>query len=1742
MSAQGNAEEQTGASNASNTSFGQKPSLKGPLTVDVEVAQRGLAAHVASMARDQGSGASPEPSAEAEFAIHTHSVEFRNFTKEEQAKADALFEYVDPPKYTGKSFGLLGVDNPLRAMCIKINDSQVFENVVVALIGINCLILALTDPLKGDNEGRNKIVSDSEPVFTAFFLVEFAIKVVAMGFVLGDGTYLKDGWNILDFIVVVASVISFGSDAIPGASAIRTIRVLRPLRTVSAVPGMRVLVRTMIGVVPMMANVALVCLFLFFVFGILGMQLFMGTLSKRCHEIEYVPNSTAWASEPKVLDIGDDTRICTNESYHWSGRHCGEGQICLDWRNPDRNVPGNPNMGITSFDNFLWSCLTIFQCITLEGWTPIMYWAMDATSGWAFLYFVLLVFLGGFFVLNLALAVITDTYDGEQATEDESAARAKEEEERLELENQMEEEKKAAAKAAAIAAARGGSPDAKGNPTTPNADGSKGEQAGRKRKNHTALTVPEVDILDDGQPKPFDIGALCKQVIDQPAFERVIVAAIILNTLFLSMEYHGMSKTFRTVLDNMNLVLTILFALEAALKILGLGINEYIKDRFNCFDVVVVIISIVELLASGSGSLGALRAFRILRVMKLVRSWVSLRKFLATMWRAVAELGNFTFIVFLVIFVFSLLGMQMFGGKMGTGDDLPRHNFDSFLWALVTVFQILTGEDWNAVMYDGVAGTSDVSVIYFILLLLIGNFVVVNLFVAILLSEFGTGDKDDDDLDSDDELDEEEEAEMNKYAPQFAHLNMFGRDTTGTTEDMWQEWADMKYTRPGLHRWELLFLAVFDDREGIDAAKVEYAQQTERIQRRETKAMERAKAAVDARENGGNGDTANGLPLSDNPLFESDGTVQPTPPAGDEDKAKPEIGPMEGALGEMRLEDRCPKTFGFLERNNPVRMFCFRLADDKRFEYVVMMMIVVSSIIMATESPRTMENESTVKALEAIDAVFTTIFALEMIIKLAAIGIARHPGSYCADPWNFLDGFIVVLSIVSMPLESLNLGWVRAVRTIRVLRPLRVISRVPELKLVVNALLRSVPGLGNVLFVSLLFWLIFGILAMQLFMGKYHRCDDGTEDNPAIELDQPECEAAGHQWKNADMNFDNIGKAMLTLFEMSTTEGWTAVMYDGVDAVDVGKAPRRNYNEAMALFFLGFMIIGSFFIINLFIGIILDNFSALSREQNESGESGGIFLTKEQKVWVSAHRKLLRVNTVPPPAPPTNPLRMLAYDIASRSEFEFAILMAIVLSTICMAMEHRGMSDSFTTGLLVIDIFFSSIFIAEAVIKIGAYGGAYFSENWNRFDFIVVCGSIFGFISGAGSANFLRVFRLARVFRLVKRLKGLRVLFGTLVTSLPTLGNIGALLLLLCFVYAVLGMNLFGKIKENGELNDHVNFRTFGRSLLVLLRMATGEAWNSIMYSCMITDDCNSDADCGRDPETGEWNCCGNNGAPMYFASYVILGSFLTLNLLIAVVLENFSATKDDEELQVTDEDLTSFKMSWLQLDPDGSGFVQLTDMPKLIKKVPPPLGLGNLSVSRAEIFEFQRALSVPARQHVLYYQEALQAMICRHLKVDINGLPKQVREKVQKQLRIRRLAQQRALITDRTSQYTQADFARLRVPTLSPPPAKPETAGEGDKDALEAEDEMFCINHYFAIMRLQAAVRGFLHRKRMKEAQSHGSVMREVRSANVVAAHVVKLLREASDEAAQAVDELKLETAPEGGQGEAEAEAEAES
>lgn len=178
---------------------------------------------------------------------------------------------------------------------------------------------------------------------------------------------------------------------------------------------------------------------------------------------------------------------------------------------------------------------------------------------------------------------------------------------------------------------------------------------------------------------------------------------------------------------------------------------EYLSDKMNYLDGSVVLLSLVELaFLDGGGSLSAFRTvrifrtFRVLRVARLLRSLQSMQIIIGVIGRSIGSFVYLALLLLLFIFIYSLLGMQMFGGQFNFTDGVPRGNFDSFHNAFVTVFIVLTMENWQVVLYDGMRSSVGgvVSSIYFISWIFIGNFMLLNLFLAILLDSFAEEEED----------------------------------------------------------------------------------------------------------------------------------------------------------------------------------------------------------------------------------------------------------------------------------------------------------------------------------------------------------------------------------------------------------------------------------------------------------------------------------------------------------------------------------------------------------------------------------------------------------------------------------------------------------------------------------------------------------------------------------------------------------------------------------------------------------------------------------------------------------------------------------------------------------------------------------------------------------------------------------------------------------------------------------------
>jgi len=189
----------------------------------------------------------------------------------------------EPNELCKSSLGILGRDNPIRKSALYITNFRWFERAVLLAIVSTSVILAMEKYYPGEeNSWQNKLQRLTDLPFTILFALECAIKVAAVGFVKGPKSYMRDAWNWLDFLVVISGLISAVSGGGQDFVFLRTIRVLRPLRTLSAMPGMRKLVNTIFLSLPGLKDVILLAVFFHVTFGILGLHFWGGVLHRRC--------------------------------------------------------------------------------------------------------------------------------------------------------------------------------------------------------------------------------------------------------------------------------------------------------------------------------------------------------------------------------------------------------------------------------------------------------------------------------------------------------------------------------------------------------------------------------------------------------------------------------------------------------------------------------------------------------------------------------------------------------------------------------------------------------------------------------------------------------------------------------------------------------------------------------------------------------------------------------------------------------------------------------------------------------------------------------------------------------------------------------------------------------------------------------------------------------------------------------------------------------------------------------------------------------------------------------------------------------------------------------------------------------------------------------------------------------------------------------------------------------------------
>uniref|UniRef100_A0A8B9E226 Sodium channel protein n=1 Tax=Anser cygnoides TaxID=8845 RepID=A0A8B9E226_ANSCY len=1617
---------------------------------------------------------------------------------------------------------------------------------IMCTILTNCVFMTMSNPPDW--------TKNVEYTFTGIYTFESLIKILARGFCLEGFTFLRDPWNWLDFsVILMAYVTEFVN--LGNVSALRTFRVLRALKTISVIPGLKTIVGALIQSVKKLSDVMILTVFCLSVFALIGLQLFMGNLRNKClqwppdnstFEISVISyfNSTMdengtfvnttvstfnWKDYIEdethfyILEGQRDALLCGNSS---DAGQCPEGYICV-------KAGRNPNYGYTSFDTFSWAFLSLFRLMTQDFWENLYQLTLRAAGKTYMIFFVLVIFLGSFYLINLILAVVAMAYEEQnQATMEEAEQKEAEFQQMLEqLKKQQEEAQATAAVAAASVASRdfsgvGGlgellessseasklsSKSAKerrnrrkkrrqkemseaedkgdidkfpksesedsirrksfrlsteGNQltyekrfTSPHQSllsirgslfsprrnsktsifsfrgrakdiGSENDFAddehstlednesrrdslfvpnrhGERRNSNisqasmssrmvpalpangkmhstvdcngvvslvggpstltspTGQLLPEViiskpaittgttteteirkrrlssyqismEMLEDSaaRQRAMSIASILTNTMEEleesrqkcppcwyrfantfliwdcwspwlkvkhvvnlvvmdPFVDLAITICIVLNTLFMAMEHYPMTEQFSSVLSVGNLVFTGIFTAEMVLKIIAMDPYYYFQEGWNIFDGIIVSLSLMELGLANVEGLSVLRSFRLLRVFKLAKSWPTLNMLIKIIGNSVGALGNLTLVLAIIVFIFAVVGMQLFGKsykecvcKISSDCVLPRWHMHDFFHSFLIVFRVLCGE-WIETMWDcmEVAGQT-MCLIVFMLVMVIGNLVVLNLFLALLLSSFSSDNlaaTDDDnemnnlqiavariqkgidyikkkiqefiqkafvrkqkaleEIKALEELNKKKDSCISNHtAVEISKDLNYLKDGNGTTSGVGTGSSVEKYAidendymsfinNPGLT--VTVPIAVGEsDFENLNTE--EFSSESD---------MEESKQKLNASSS-------------------SEGSTVDIAPPGEGEQA--EIEPEEALEPEACFTEGCVQKFPCCQVSIEdgkgkiwwnLRKTCYSIVEHNWFETFIVFMILLSSGALAFEDIY-IEQRKTIKTmLEYADKVFTYIFILEMLLKWVAYGFQI----YFTNAWCWLDFLIVDVSLVSLIANALGyseLGAIKSLRTLRALRPLRALSRFEGMR--------------------------------------------------------------------------------------ATFKGWMDIMYAAVDSRDVEDQPKYEDNLYMYLYFVIFIIFGSFFTLNLFIGVIIDNFN-----QQKKKISQDIFMTEEQKKYYNAMKKLGSKKPQKPIPRPVNKFQGMVFDFVTKQVFDISIMILICLNMVTMMVETDDQSKEMETILSRINLVFIVLFTGEFVLKLISLRHYYFTIGWNIFDFVVVILSIVGMFLAEMiekyfvSPTLFRVIRLARIgriLRLIKGAKGIRTLLFALMMSLPALFNIGLLLFLVMFIYAIFGMSNFAYVKREVGIDDMFNFETFGNSMICLFQITTSAGWDGLLAPILNSGkpDCDPDK---PHPGSSVKGDCGNPSVGIFFfVSYIIISFLVVVNMYIAVILENFSVATEESAEPLSEDDFEMFYEVWEKFDPDATQFIEFSKLSDFAASLDPPL------------------------------------------------------------------------------------------------------------------------------------------------------------------------------------------------------------
>ena len=985
-------------------------------------------------------------------------------------------------------------------------------------------------------------------------------------------------------------------------------------------------------------------------------------------------------------------------------------------------------------------------------------------------------------------------------------------------------------------------------------------------------------------------------------FDLVIMILVVINALIMALDGNLFTPETYASISISNYVFNSIFIAEFIVKFIGLGPIVYFSDAFTYLDLLIIAFAIVDMISpddNSADSIGAnkklssqlsflrvFRIFRVLRLTKILRKMKSMRLIIVSIKKSLANVVYIILILIMFLLIFQLLGMSLLNGNM---------RYQSFMIAFYTTFQILTMENWNSVFYE-IYPMNELTFFYFLIWIFLGNYILFNLFISILLQSF----EDSDQMDEDDEDDNEKvERQFNlpDYLAQLKNIEVEHKNRLKNNN------------------------------------KQKNKKQTPNIKGnfRSSKVVSTLNASTSRVNISASYLSGSHSSLSETNIFESN-----SKDSEDEDYMTTVTGIDKNIKNWQRInvlfrKNECEISLYIFSQTNTFRICCMKVISHRAFDLFILAIILLSTARLILDT--FLAGYTSVFVFDMVDLGFNIIFIIEMVLKVISLGFVLDEGSYIRDNWNKIDFIIVLVSLIDIQsyvekyinntATSNSMNFLKVLRLLRTLRPLRFISHNVQLKLIIVSLFDSILPIINALCIVLIVFFMFSIVGINLFANLYHNCyvpgvdsaftiGDTSFANYLIEYqigdNMPEISLFCADRYNGIMDtgpkfkFSNIFSSLVTSYALGSMEGWPETMND-----------HRVFNDYYGIFFVVYILVVAYFFLNIFTGIMFKYFNdAWSKEKrvSDSDKKAQKYYDFIQQIEETDPEYTIYLS----PEPGTAKYYLIT--IANSKYLDNFIMIIIFLNLIIMAINYDGTDPTYQQFLDIANLIFTSIFIAECLLKIIALGPCgYFYFGWNKFDFFVVIASIAdliianieginaSFLKSFQIIRVLRVLRVTRVLRLIKALKSLEKLLQTLSWSVNALANVFILMFLIFCIFAILGCYLYEVIMyedykdEIRYMNVFYNFDNFYNAFLLCFRCSTGEDWPSIMLELAFIDE----------------TVVQDYQAYLYMIIMHFVTTVIMLNLFLMVTLQQYDefTGKSYNPIEMYEDFVEEYKSAW---------------------------------------------------------------------------------------------------------------------------------------------------------------------------------------------------------------------------------------